>query len=239
MAARNDNDPSLGSQPICIDQIQPLVQFLSCSNEPWGIKDIESKFIYANNAFHDLLGLPKNFAITGLKDSDLPAPYSDFYMEYQSHEESVLKDKKLISSFEIKQYRKYGDIEPYLFDKFPLLDEEGNCNGIVFHGRKFIFFSIKSLLSNKLPYRLSSNIPTSKYTHKEWMIIILMLNGFTIKSMVNYLVISDRTIRKRIERIYKKANVNCLDEFITYCEDNSFNQIIPQYLLKETFNIVN
>jgi PAS domain-containing protein len=40
-----------------------LIPFWENSSEAWGVKDNKSVFIYANNRFGKLLGLPDKFSI--------------------------------------------------------------------------------------------------------------------------------------------------------------------------------
>ncbi|MCT8350236.1 LuxR family transcriptional regulator, partial [Photorhabdus temperata] len=40
-----------------------LIHTWERSSEPWGAKDLQSRFIYANSAFYQLLNLPEDFDI--------------------------------------------------------------------------------------------------------------------------------------------------------------------------------
>jgi hypothetical protein len=61
--------------------VDALINFWEISNEPWGAKDINSKFIYANKKYNELLALPKGYDVAGHYDGELPSPTSNFQNE--------------------------------------------------------------------------------------------------------------------------------------------------------------
>ncbi len=45
------------------DSLKLLIHFWKLSSEPWGAKDNQSKFIYANDKYKALLALPNKFCV--------------------------------------------------------------------------------------------------------------------------------------------------------------------------------
>ena len=58
-------------------------------NEPCGVKNLRSQFVYANPAYLKLLGLPLDFDISGRLDSEIPAPTAEFASQFQIHDRDV------------------------------------------------------------------------------------------------------------------------------------------------------
>lgn len=235
MAAHHDKDPSVGSQCVYLDQIKPFILFWDTSEDAWGVKDVNLRYVYANPAFSRLLGLPKTFSVVGLSDKELPCLYANLWHEHSHHDIKVIENRKLISSIDIRRYHKFGSIEPYIFDKYPLFNELGESDGIVFHGRKILFFSLSMLLAGQRPFHFDINIPTNKFSKKEWRLICLINSGLNAKSISIYLKCNERTISNAIGRIYKKAGVTCLEDFITYCNINEFYKYFHNDFISERF----
>ncbi|WP_338011032.1 hypothetical protein [Photorhabdus temperata] len=68
-----------------------LVYMWERSNEPWGAKDCQSKFIYANPAFYQLLNLPEYFDITRISTDKLPSPIAEYEEEYYHQDQKVIQ----------------------------------------------------------------------------------------------------------------------------------------------------
>lgn len=69
-----------------------LLMFWENSQEPWGIKDIDSKYIYANRAYYYLLKIdPRKFRIVGHLDNKLPSPISEFASHFQQHDRQTIE----------------------------------------------------------------------------------------------------------------------------------------------------
>lgn len=50
------------------NSLQLLIRFWENSSEPWGVKDNQSRYVYANNRLHRLLALPDKFNMEGRTD---------------------------------------------------------------------------------------------------------------------------------------------------------------------------
>ncbi|EEQ12841.1 LuxR family transcription regulatory protein, partial [Yersinia frederiksenii ATCC 33641] len=89
---------------IAIDSFDVLIRFWEHSSEPWGIKDNQSKFIYANNRFNKLLDLPDKYNVEGRSDGELPTPISEFEVEFQEHDRKVELLQDRITSVEVHEW---------------------------------------------------------------------------------------------------------------------------------------
>lgn len=86
------------------NSLQLLIRFWENSSEPWGVKDNQSRYVYANNRLHRLLALPDKFNMEGRTDGELPTPISEFQPEYQEHDRKVKLLQDRITSIEIQAW---------------------------------------------------------------------------------------------------------------------------------------
>ncbi|HDL8496386.1 TPA: LuxR family transcriptional regulator, partial [Yersinia enterocolitica] len=66
-----------------------LLSFMENNEEPWGVKDCESRFMYANKATLKFSQLPINFSIEGRLDNECPAQWADFAPDLQRQDREV------------------------------------------------------------------------------------------------------------------------------------------------------
>ncbi|WP_240313741.1 hypothetical protein [Candidatus Fukatsuia symbiotica] len=62
------------SQRITVDSLElfSFKSFMEISGQPWGVRDNESRYVYANEAALDVFDLPVNFDIEGRLDNECP-----------------------------------------------------------------------------------------------------------------------------------------------------------------------
>ncbi|CFR13943.1 LuxR family transcription regulatory protein [Yersinia frederiksenii] len=137
-----------------LHSISSLINFWEHSSEPWGAKDNESKFIYANKKYHELLALPDKFNVEGRFDGELPASTSEFQTEFQEHDRKVERLKDRVTSVEIHAFNGLSYFQPWFFDKYPLIDDNGASIGTIFHGRAVDKMTLAHLNKIKVPKSL-------------------------------------------------------------------------------------
>ncbi|WP_407079445.1 helix-turn-helix transcriptional regulator [Candidatus Regiella insecticola] len=54
----------------------------------------------------------------------------------------------------------------------------------------------------------------------------------TSKNIGNILCLSPRTIEHALERLYNKAGVNHIEDFISFCEKHDFHRYLPHKFLQ-------
>ncbi|WP_235667863.1 hypothetical protein [Candidatus Williamhamiltonella defendens] len=63
-----------------------LLMFWKYSQDPWGVNDINLKYIYANAAYYELFNInPKVFRIAGHLDNELPSQIAGFASHFHQH----------------------------------------------------------------------------------------------------------------------------------------------------------
>lgn len=212
--------------------LQALINFWSISNEPWGAKDRQSRFIYANKKYHELLSLPSGFNIEGRYDGELPAETANFQSEFQSHDRKVEKLLDRVTSIEIHPFEKKSHLQPWYFDKYPLMDSIGSCIGTIFHGRPVETITLARLDKIKVPASLVFSPPSDLFQKREWEIIFYLMQGFTAKHIAGHLYLSGRTVSNHIQSIYQKAGVNSRRDLIEFCHVNNISNYIPASFFK-------
>ncbi|WP_186371061.1 PAS domain-containing protein, partial [Yersinia alsatica] len=118
-----------------LDSFKMLIPFWENSSEAWGVKDNKSIFIYANDRFGELLGLPDKYNVEGRLDGELPAPTAEFQAEFQEHDRQAILSQERATTVEIHAFERRSYFQPYFCDKYPLIDEDGVAQGIIFHAR--------------------------------------------------------------------------------------------------------
>nr|MCA6220720.1 helix-turn-helix transcriptional regulator [Photorhabdus antumapuensis] len=77
-----------------------IINTMKQNNEPWGIKDKNSCFIYGNKALNLIKGFSDSFDFEGLYDDELPWNGAEFAKEYIQHDQKVMKEEKSYISLE-------------------------------------------------------------------------------------------------------------------------------------------
>lgn len=222
--------------------ISPQLLFLwDSSVEPWGVKDIDSYYLYANQAYYDLLNINSDtFSIIGCLDNELPSPIADFASHFQQHDRQTIEKKDRLCSIEIHPYGRDQIMQPYYFDKYPLYDQENTeCIGTIFHARPVENLSLqKKILFNSEPGYFLFYSPDPIFTARELDIIFCLLQRMSSKLIARFLSLTPKTVENKIQIIYEKANVHSSYAFIQYCREKNLDRYLPQKILKQESNIL-
>ncbi|CQD40819.1 helix-turn-helix transcriptional regulator [Yersinia mollaretii] len=208
--------------------LEMLIRFWEHSSEPWGIRDNQSRFIYANQRFHKLLDLPNKYSVEGRLDGEVPAPTSEFQAEFQKHDRQVELSQDRITSVEIHLHDGLPYFKPFFCDKYPLIDENGLSQGTVFHGRPVTDTMLTHLTKIKIPTSLIFTPPSEFFTQREWEVLFYILHSFSSSEIGKKLHLSPRTICNITQSIYRKAGVTSKRQVIEYCYENKINNYVPQ-----------
>uniref|UniRef100_UPI0036DEB12C LuxR C-terminal-related transcriptional regulator n=1 Tax=Photorhabdus sp. RM322S TaxID=3342825 RepID=UPI0036DEB12C len=205
-----------------------VINTMQQSNEPWGIKDQNSCWIFGNSRLKIIQNFSNSFDYEGLYDDELPWDGAEFKQEYVIHDKNVMEKEKRICALETHIYGKDKFLSSYFFEKYPLYNDEKECIGVLFHGWEAQDFSLTRLYHGKLPASIMFQPPTDLFTQREWDIIFLSLHKYTSKQMGKMLDISYRTVETHIARIYKKIGVNSCYQLEEYCRLNDYDLYVPE-----------
>ncbi|AWK13344.1 PAS domain-containing protein [Candidatus Fukatsuia symbiotica] len=230
-----ENDPVKNTTP----QISPqILSLCHSSTDPWGIKDLDSRYLYGNSAYFELLNLPARFDIEGLLDDEIPHPIHQFANDFREQDRQVQQSLKNISALDIHPYGRRKECQPYVFDKYPFYDQNGNCVGTIFHAKKLRFYSPMSCVQGKLPSSLLLSPPSGLFTRKELDVVFYTLQSFSAKRIAKKLNLAHRTIENRLQDIYRKSDVNSSSAFKDFCQAKGFDKYVPVRLLSPSSSII-
>ncbi|MCT8344077.1 MULTISPECIES: helix-turn-helix transcriptional regulator [Photorhabdus] len=205
-----------------------VINTMEQSNEPWGIKDENTRYIYVNQACKRLQNISSSFDYEGLYEYELPWDGAEFAKEYMAHDKKVVEQEKRICSLETHIHGKEQILSSYFFAKYPLYHEDGSCVGIIYHGWQAQDFSFTRLFHGKLPASILFQPPTDLFTQREWDVIFLMLHKYTNKQIGMMLNISYRTVENHISRICKRIGLHSSRQLEEYCRTNDYDLYVPK-----------
>ncbi|MGN1865537.1 helix-turn-helix transcriptional regulator, partial [Yersinia enterocolitica] len=202
------------------NSLQLLIRFWENSSEPWGVKDNQSRYVYANNRLHRLLALPDKFNMEGRTDGELPTPIAEFELEFQEHDCKVKLLQDRITSVEIHAWDGRSYYQPYFVDKYPLMDENGISQGVICHGRPVEDIILTHLNKIKVPTSLILTPPSDLFSKREWEVLFYILHSFSSMEVATKLHLSSRTIDNITQKIYKKIGISGRQQLVDYCYEN-------------------
>ncbi|MBC8949190.1 MULTISPECIES: helix-turn-helix transcriptional regulator [Xenorhabdus] len=222
-----------------MSQITPqLTNMWDKSHESWFVKDKKLGFIYANKAFMTLNNLPEQFDVTGYTEKELLTPFNHLVHLFEEHDRKVLQSMQRISS--IGAYFQHNDqqLKPYFCEKYPLMDENNQCIGIIGHAKEINHFSVHYYIKNDISISIDLSPPNNILTEKEWLIIFLFCRGVSNRDIANELKISYRTLERYFNVIYEKFSISSAIELKFLCEKNNYDLYIPPNYLKSIDHVL-
>ncbi|WP_176488767.1 helix-turn-helix transcriptional regulator [Candidatus Regiella insecticola] len=209
-----------------------LISIMEHSEDIWGIKDCESRFIYTNRAFREFLNIPARFKIEGKRDEQLPTPVSEFPSELQKQDLDTISSGQRVTIIKTHFFGREQKLQPYLCEKFPFYSENNECMGTVFYGRKMDFISFPQYVDNITPSVLALEPPSDLFTAFELKIVFHVLQSLSAKEIGKKLNRSYRTIENYLQVMYRKSDVSSLPEFKKFCSKHGFDCYIPQEFIR-------
>ncbi|NHB94501.1 helix-turn-helix transcriptional regulator [Photorhabdus cinerea] len=211
-----------------MSQITPqLTNMWDRSHESWFVKDKKLRFIYANKVFIKLSKLPEHFNITGYTAKELPTPFNHLAHLFEEHDRKVLQTMNRISSIGTYLESDSQQLKPYFCEKYPLMDENNQCIGIICHIKEINHLSVHHYIKNDTTISVKLRPPNNILTEKEWIIIFLFCRGISNQCIANEIKISCRTVEKYFQRIYEKLSIGSMIELKLFCEKNNYDLYIP------------
>ncbi|CNL14953.1 LuxR family transcription regulatory protein [Yersinia frederiksenii] len=211
-----------------LNSLETLIRFWENSSEPWGARDNQSRFIYSNKENNKLMGLPDKYSVEGQLDGELPTLISEFQTEFQAHDRKVELSQVRITSAEIHKWYGRSYFQPKFCDKYPLIDENGISQGVIFHVRPVEDTILTHLDKIKVPTSLIFTPPSDLFTKREWEVLFYILHTFSSKEIAKKLHLSSRTVCNITQKIYSKAGVTSKKQLVEYCYEKKINNYVPQ-----------
>ncbi|MER2471456.1 helix-turn-helix transcriptional regulator [Photorhabdus laumondii] len=206
-----------------------VINTMKQSNDPWGIRDKNSCFIYGNSATKKLIhNFKESFDYEGFYDHELPWDGAEFAKKYIAHDQKVMEKEERVCSLITCPFGKEQILSSYFFEKYPFYHEDGSCIGTIYHGWQAQDFSFTRLFRGKLPANIMFQPPTDRFTQREWDVIFLLLHKYTNKQIGIMLNISYRTVENHISRICKRIGLHSSRQLEEYCRTNDYDLYVPK-----------
>ncbi|HFE3442941.1 TPA: PAS domain-containing protein [Klebsiella aerogenes] len=212
-----------------------IIHAFNNSDEPRGIKDTASRFIFLNDVHRELLGLDSIEQIIGKSYDEVELPYVGLAERSRQHEIMVMETRKLIRSLEIFPFAA-GDFVAYIFERAPFFNKQGEVIGTAFMGREVKKYLPLEFIT-KLPVGTTSIFdfedPLQELSEREFEIIFLLCKGFNRASVAKKLGISEDWTKKCIKTVYDRLDVHSVEELTNYALTKGWLTTIPKRLLTE------
>ncbi|WP_159084459.1 PAS domain-containing protein [Dongshaea marina] len=217
---------------IELQRIAPmLLQIMKRNPQPMGIKDNQSRFVYSNQAYIDLLNLPEGFELKGKTNSELPASTSEFSQMFIAHDRTTEKAGTTVKSLEIHPFGPQQITQPYIFCKTPIYNRCSEPLGTFFHCMplhenislftNIVLGRIENAKTVTATQRTASEAwklktPTELLSEKVWEALFLYGIGLGDKQIGTRLDISTTAARARINRACQtlKIPVSQISDFM-------------------------
>lgn len=232
MAGCHNSDPTVGSQYFYRSDLSILKRFGDLFGEPFGLKDVNHNFIYANQLLESI------FEKYSLQDSDgcfsyKLSPESISHNLEKPHWGNVNENYlALLKNIED------GYSYPYLLHQVDILDDENRFLVNVVYFQKIKFICSGGGIPNCMRSKVTLDIPSSLFSKREWEIVFLYLQDISVSDIADRLKLSVRTVRNHIHRIHAKSDADNHDSFKKYCYDNSYQLYYPRDYLVSSYVVM-
>jgi len=214
-----------------------LTQTLDQLSEPYIIKDLKSRFIYANQAVAKLFSLraPDDMLFKQEYEFNSPLTENESIVDaWQAQDRKITLDMKPLVMLEIhpKAIEK-----PYIIRKLPFYNDNDQCVGVVMYSRSIENFNLNKFIKINAPSSLLLNKPDEFFTEQECEFIFLKLQRMSNKDIANTLQIASATVDQQIGQLYEKCGVTHPDDFIEFCERRNYHRYLPESFLQQKGNV--
>ena len=207
-------------------------------NEPWGIKDLDSRHVYMNKAAYLYTNTPASFTVEGAWDDEFPAGWAECSAALREHDRRTEEHLGRVAVIETHYWYGRETLSPYISEKLPVFDEQGKCIGTIWNARPLDTLTPLKFINHKKPGVLTTDTENKLFTPSELDIIFLMLQRYTAKEIANIFNVSTKTIENRVYTIYQKADVHSLKQFEEYCMAHNLENYIPARLMKKGIKFI-
>lgn len=215
-----------------------LIAMMEHLSEPWGIKDPASRHLYMNKAAYLYTNTPQKFNIEGQLDSDFPASWAECEEALVEHDRRTLASNGRVAVIETHYWFGQKSLTPYVSEKIPLHDADGEFIGIAWNAKLLDTMSPLKYITQQKPGVLTTEVSNDLFTRSELDTLFLMLQRLSTKEIARIYNLSHRTVENRIYNIYQKAGVHTLSQFEEYCRQAGLDNFIPDRLIEKGIQFI-
>lgn len=230
------------SNPLTAEQLSLFQQLPGY----WGCKDLNSVFVYANEAYSELIGMETIQHCVGLTDFDMPSPTVACAADFQEQDRYVIQTGRSLKVLDIHPYPD-GRWHAHIFTKSPWRDAQGEVQGTIFYGQELTDTAILEVghwvcratgLSSALKSANHDDFRYPKLTTRESETLFLLLYGKKPQHIARVMGISIKTVEGYEARLRTKFGVPSKESLLDRALDLGFGSVIPQTLLKTQLSVV-
>ncbi|WP_440862652.1 LuxR C-terminal-related transcriptional regulator [Symbiopectobacterium purcellii] len=216
----------------CSADFSKAISIIENLDEPWGIKDIESRHVYLNLAAKRYTNTPQKFSVEGKLDIEFPAAWHELYLDLITHDQDTISSNKSVRVLEIHCWNGNDNPVAYISTKTPIYDDVNKCMGILWDAKPAYSTNpiLKSL--NKSNYQISSE-GNNLVTEKELEVTWLLTQGYSRKEISRIYNIPIRTVYSRIHSVFKRLDIHNIAQLREIYVEYGIDNYIPTAILKK------
>ncbi len=212
----------------------------------WGCKDLNSVFVYANQAYGELIGLKRAEDCIGRTDFEMPSPTAACAADFQQQDRYVIETGHSVKVLDIHPYPD-GHWHAHIFTKTPWRDSQGKIQGTIFFGQDLTDTAILEVghwvcratgLSTSTTFKSVADRDTLKLTARESEVLFLLLYGKKPQHIARVMGISIKTVEGYEAKLRSKFGALSKDQLIDLALDRGFGSVIPKTLLRKQLSVV-
>lgn len=213
----------------------------------WGCKDKDSVFVYANQAYGELIGVKHHDDCIGRTDFEMPSPTTECAGDFQRQDKLVMASKQTLRILDIHPYPD-GQWRAHVFTKKPWLDSQGEVQGTIFYGQELEDTAIlevghwicraTGLSQSRHVFGSNLSHAPAKLNQRESQVLFLLLYGKKPQFIAGAMGISVKTVEGHVARLRTKFNANSKNELIELALDAGYGSVIPESLLRTQISVV-
>ncbi len=210
---------------------QQLINTWENNQDPYTLKDINSKYLYANIAFYKLINLSDDFNIIGLTDYDIPNAVCFLQKNYIKLERKVFETQKRVSSIESHIFNQNRERQIYLCDRTPIFNDNNQLFALSFHYSPYMDFSSNYYINEIIPNQVNRENKHANINSEEIEILSLFSHSMTMEEISQLLDIEEEKIEVLLLTLCQRFNLETLDELMDYCITRRLHSNIPEKIM--------
>lgn len=199
-------------------------------------KDENSRFLYANKAFKQLVGFEPGQDLHGLTDFDLPCEVASDAELFQQQDKYVIRRQIAITTLNVHRFQS-GSSRAFVVVKKPFTDSEAGVRGVLFTGTEFNLTG-SAVLPRQVPignlsqgsFVIANSDSAIDMTARENEVLYHLLRGGTAKRIGKLLSISSRTVEQYIDVLKGKFGVRTKADLVHRAISMNYLYLLPSIL---------
>ncbi|WP_213989669.1 helix-turn-helix transcriptional regulator [Sodalis sp. dw_96] len=205
-----------------------MISLLDQFTDPYGIKDLDSRYVYVNMAAVSLFGLKSPSDVIGKLDIEIKSRLTeidDLGLEFVRQDRKVTDHESKLATLEIHPL---AVDYPYIVNKIPYYNDDNECVGLCLYSKNLEVYSLNDFVKGHMPGSLLLNKPDYFFTERNCEIMFFRLQGLTNKETAERINLSPRTVESYMQMLYEKVGVNHFDDFKNFCISRDYHRYLPK-----------